>query len=225
MVFEKISYLVNCLNPTFFENVFSEKKGTENLVEGLKNVFFASFVPAITFGILLIVIGLFFSAFFVSLFAVIPSSSSGSSNGLFGLSFGLFFVVIGIICAISIVVMTPISFLISQGITWIISKVLGGKGTFTNQSFYASFFTAGYLIIYPVMIVPCVGSVLGIILAFLLLYLQYLVVRNVHQLSSLRSAVVVLSPIALFIILYVLLWVFLLGISGGSSYTTYPRTY
>jgi hypothetical protein len=112
--------------------------------------------------------------------------------------------------------------LLSQGITWVISKVLGGKGTFTNQSFYASFFIAGYSIIYPVLIIPCVGSIVGIILFFLLLYLQYLVVRNVHQLDSLRSAVVVLSPIAFFIILYALLWVVLLGFSGGSSTASYP---
>lgn len=222
MVFEKFSYFVNCLNPTFFEKVFVEKKGSENLVEGIKNVFFASFVPAFIIGLVMIVIGLFFSAFLVSLFSSFPSSS-GSSNGFFGLGFGLFFVVLGFVCAISTIVMSPISFLISQGITWVISKVLGGKGTFANQSFYASFFTAGYLIIYPVMLIPCVGSILGIILAFLLLYLQYLVVRTVHQLDSLRSAVVVLSPIALFILMYVLLWVVLLGFSGGSSTASYPR--
>jgi hypothetical protein len=222
MVFEKFLYYVNCLNPTFFEKVFIEKKGSENLVEGIKNVFFASFVPAIVVGILMIVIGLFFSAFFVSLFSTLPSSSSGSSNGFFGLSFGLFFVILGIISTISTIVLSPISFLLSQGITWVISKVLGGKGTFTNQSFYASFFAAGYLVIYPVMIIPCVGSVLGIIFGFLLLYLQYLVVRNVHQLDSLRSAVVVISPIAFFLILYALLWVVLLGFSGGSSTASYP---
>lgn len=222
MVFEKFAYCVNCLNPNFFEKVFSEKKGTENLVEGIKNVFFASFVPAIIVGTLMVVIGLFFSAFFAAIFAAFSNSSS-SSSGIFGIGVGLFYVVFGVIAAILSLIVTPISFLVSQGITWVISRVLGGKGSFTDQSFYSSFFTAGHLIIYPVLLIPCIGSAFGVILLLLSLYLQYLVVRNVHQLSPMRSAAVVLLPIAVFIALYLLLYLFLFAVSGAS--TTYSPTY
>jgi hypothetical protein len=112
----------------------------------------------------------------------------GMGTGGYGLSNALIF-------AIMFPIMGIISILIGAAILYIIYKVLGGKGSYEGTVRFICYATAVMLLSW----IPFIGWVFG----FYGLYLYILGGMIVHDVSMVKSAVAVLLPLVLVILLAV----------------------
>jgi hypothetical protein len=197
-ILEQVKFWLNCLNPKTFKEVMAKDKGKGDLIEASKNILISSIIMAIPMGLVLIVLGLLMGS-------KLPSY------------FGLPFAALAVLYVIIMVIVAPISFLIIQGVYWVLAKLLGGKGEYRQQAYLASLFTAGVYLISILCIVPCLGSIVSIALMMLLIYLEYLLISNVHKLGSAKAALVVLAPILLFIVMYIALLLYLTPVMVAGS--------
>jgi hypothetical protein len=94
--------------------------------------------------------------------------------------------------------MIPVGFYISNGLTYLGAKVLGGIGSFTTQAYLISLCLIPLTLAAQLVgIIPCVGGLVSLAVSIYLLILQIRVVKVSHQLTTGRSAVAVLWPVAL----------------------------
>ncbi len=114
------------------------------------------------------------------------------------------------------VIIYPIVLVISGFISsiayFILAKILGGKGGFMQQTLAMALILGGYAVLaFPFSAlsgIPIVGGILALaalLIGLYNLYNGYLVIKGVHQLSTLKAAAVVLIPL---VILAVLAFVF-----------------
>ncbi len=203
MVLERIKLWFRFLEPSKTDQIMQEQKSKADLKEAVINVALSSLVPAVGALLLFAIIGLFFGSIANSLFGSISSEMGGVLGGALGL--GL--IVFGIIYAVMIIVLEPIVLLVGQGISFLIAKLLGGKGKYTEQVYFSSFVTSAWNIVFPLLVIPCLGSILSIIIAVYSIYLNYKIIKTVHQLDRLRAAAVVLIPIAVVLAIYAFLFI------------------
>jgi len=94
-------------------------------------------------------------------------------------------------------IVTLIGAFIGVGIIWIFAKILGGKGTYTQLFFLVSLFAIPMAVIGLVIVIPAVGSILGLLVGLYTLYLWVIAVQSSQELSTGRAVAAVLIPIIL----------------------------
>jgi hypothetical protein len=109
---------------------------------------------------------------------------------------------------LAILIITPllsiIGHLIMGGVVFVSAKLLGGKGTFTQQFYLYSLPLSVIMVLNILSIIPCIGGLLSIVIGIYSLYVEIIVVRDVHQLTTIRAAVATLAvPLLVFAILMV----------------------
>ncbi len=86
-----------------------------------------------------------------------------------------------------------ISFYLSAGIYWVVAKIFGGEGDFGTQAYLTSLFTVPLgTIIGILVIIPCVGIFLGLIVGIYVLVLQVRMLSVVHDLTTGKAVGIVL---------------------------------
>lgn len=105
-----------------------------------------------------------------------------------------------------------LSGIIASAVYFIIAKLLGGSGSFTNQTFAFSLIVgASSLVLLPfhmLFAIPFVGLLMfpiSFALAIYVFYLYYKIIRNIHGLSNGKAIAVLAIPIAIAILLVVVL--------------------
>ena len=115
----------------------------------------------------------------------------------------------------------PIFALIGSVVYYVIAKIFGGKGGFKDQTVALMLVIGGIAIIgFPFVAlssVMLVGGIFGLIYMLVSLYglyNMYLMVKEVHNLSSMKAALVVLIPIVLAFIVAFVMAAALVGLAG-----------
>jgi hypothetical protein len=130
--------------------------------------------------------------------------------------------VTSILLYLAVVLLTPIGLLIFSGICYIIAKLLGGKGDFGLQTFRFSYFSYPTMILYLVIFYLLSKINLLVVLYLLLtglwsLVIAFFIIKETHQLSGLRAAVVIAICVTVYAILYVIL-IFLISFALAFFY-------
>ena len=135
--------------------------------------------------------------------AAFESNSLAFSSRLNGIIFSLVYLLIA-------------GFIVSAA-CWVIAKVLGGKGGFMEQTLALALIYGGYTVIaFPFAVIGGgIGFAFGAIAALIALYNLYVMIKEVHSLSSGRAVIVALLPIII-AVLIVMLVIAALGASSGS---------
>lgn len=123
-----------------------------------------------------------------------------------GLSGTLFGTIGGITAFVLVLVAMPLLFifgaLINSAVFYIISWLLGGKGSFTNQSYLISLYTAPInIIVYILALIPLVNIIAVIVLGIYSLYLLTLALKQTHGFDSGKAILVWLLPIVIVLLL------------------------
>jgi hypothetical protein len=134
----------------------------------------------------------------------------------------LIIAVFGILGAISSI----LGNLITSAIFYIFAKLLGGKGNYSKQTAMLAYVSSGMMLLlfpfYVLLALPIIGGLVGGLLNVAIsviglygLYSTYRAIKHVHQLSTMRAAAVVLSPIVLIVAIIVFLMFFaIVGLFG-----------
>jgi hypothetical protein len=89
-----------------------------------------------------------------------------------------------------------IGFFIGTGIYWIIAKLFGGDGSYEDQTYLMSTFTAPLMIINGVLsLIPVLGSFVVLLISIYQLVLTFFAIKTSHGMTSGRATMVVLTPI------------------------------
>lgn len=120
-----------------------------------------------------------------------------------------------LILAFAFVVLIPIGVFIGQGFYWVVARLFGGQGSFTEQTYFMSYPESAFNLISVFTLIPCLGYLVSLVIGIYSLYLQYRATKQVHGLSSLRSAAVVLSPIIL--VIFVVIIAIMISLMNANS--------
>ena len=148
------------------------------------------------------------------LMAVVSLPFSVALNALVGKT--LEGIISGVISIFIYPIILPIFAAIGVGISFVLAKLLGGKGSFTSLYYLISTFY------------PAVGLLSGIpIVSFLVslysLYLQFLAIKESQSLSTSRAALVVLIPliiIAMIVVVALILFIGVLGFGTAAAFNS-----
>ena len=204
MVFELYKKMILSLVPENLKKQLKTEKGT--IGKGVRYYLLAALVTDIT---LLISAG-------VQMFLTgAEGAIGGASGGQMALLFGFSTVWVLALLVIIPIFMVIIPF-ITAGLGYILCRILGGKGTFTNQFYHFSLIASGLAVITSLLdLIPCVGSLIGLILSVYYLYPTFLVYRSVHKLSNIRAGFVTILPVVLIIIAIILLVMLFASMMGA----------
>ena len=95
-------------------------------------------------------------------------------------------------------IFTPVGFFIGQGVIYLIAKVVGGNGSYMEQSWVMSTFWAPILILTNI---PIIGGIIGLVAWIYSLYLTYLALQPAHRMDSTKALTVVGILIAIVVVL------------------------
>ena len=189
----------------------SESKNA-SLMRGAKDIAVADL--AYTIIVALYMAG--YMGFFFAL-ALIPALSMGGAGGLGACIvpavIGVLIVIAGII---ALVLFGVIGWLFTSGVEFLLAKLLGGNGEFKVHAYLEALQSAGMMTaLVPFMalyLIPCFLLCIGIIaqpfmiaLSIYNLYVRYLIVKQVHNLTRNKAIATVLIPV---IVSFVLVIVF-----------------
>lgn len=142
------------------------------------------------------------------------------------------FNILAAVASLLLIVIYPIAFIIAGFIGslvyFVIAKILGGKGSFMEQTLGIVLLTGGYYVLaFPFIAlsgIPVVGGLLGLVVMLVGLYNiynQYLMAKRIHQFSSGRALLFVFLPIILLVVIALVIVAVLglafLGAMGASS--------
>lgn len=124
--------------------------------------------------------------------------------------------------SISLLLLVPLGFFISQGITYLIARAFNGDGSFMRQSYNALLIQVPLGIVSSLLnLIPILGFLISIAAAIYAIVLNVFSIMAVHRLSGGKATAVVLLPIAILVLLTCVLgFVFavLIGIAVGGRY-------
>jgi len=110
--------------------------------------------------------------------------------------------------------------LIGSALLFVLAKILGGKGGFMEQTLGIVLLTGGYYALgFPFIVlsgIPLLGFFFGLVtllLSLYNLYNEYLMVKRIHQFSSMRAVLFIVLPIIIAIIIAVVL----IGLHPGAG--------
>ena len=112
----------------------------------------------------------------------------------------------GITTFVLILVAMPLAFiagtLLNSAILYVFSWLLGGKGSFTNQCYLISLFTAPInIMFYSLIFIPIVNIIAMIGLGIYSLYLLTVALRQAHGFDTSKAILVWLMPIVIVLLL------------------------
>jgi hypothetical protein len=103
-------------------------------------------------------------------------------------------------------ILLVISSLISSAIYYIFAKLLGGKGSFTQQAYLISLYTAPLTILLLIVnLIPVIGFVVDILIGVYSLYLLTLVLKQVHKFTTGKAILTWLLPLIIILLLVMIL--------------------
>jgi len=130
----------------------------------------------------------------VKTISVVASDKSATTTAL------LFVVIAGILGGIAarsigqaviMAIMYVIVLVISTGVVHVVAKVLGGKGEYMQLLRTLGFV---YIVHWPA-IIPVIGGLLVLVLGLWSIIAEIIIVRTVHQLSTVKAVLVILIPL------------------------------
>ncbi|MEM2137827.1 MAG: YIP1 family protein [Candidatus Anstonellaceae archaeon] len=127
-----------------------------------------------------------------------------------------------------LIVAYPILFvifgLIGSALMFVLAKILGGKGGFMEQTLGFALLTGGYYALsFPFIVlsgIPLLGFFFGLLtllLSLYNLYNEYLLVKRIHQFSSMRAAIFIILPVIIAIIIVVVLIGAIIAMLAGAG--------
>ncbi len=203
--------MILSLVPKNLEKQLKTDKGS--LGDGIKNVLLASLVVDVALLIAMLLQFLFIGSM-VGMAG--DYGAMAALGGGFGITTIIMLILVPIIMVVTTLTLTVLSF--------ILCKILGGKGTFADQYFQFSIVGSGVLILSSILnIIPVLGSMVVSLLGLYYLYPVFMVYRGVHKFSNMKAALAVLIPIVLAVILAVLFMGYF--IASVASMTPTPEYY
>ncbi len=203
--------MILSLVPKNLEKQLKTDKGS--LGDGIKNVLLASLVVDVALLIAMLLQFLFIGSM-VGMAG--DYGAMAALGGGFGITTIIMLILVPIIMVVTTLTLTVLSF--------ILCKILGGKGTFADQYFQFSIVGSGVLILSSILnIIPVLGSMVVSLLGLYYLYPVFMVYRGVHKFSNMKAALAVLIPIVLAVILAVLFMGYF--IASVASMTPTPGYY
>jgi len=116
-----------------------------------------------------------------------------------------FSAVILIVILLLIPIFMVLSLLFTVGLGYVFCRILGGKGTASNQFYHFAIAESGIMMLSSaVELIPCAGYFISLLLSLYFIYPTFLIYRGVHKLSNIRAAVIALFPYVLLVLLLVL---------------------
>jgi len=140
---------------------------------------FAAEVPRTSQNRLIMSVGL--ATVIAAVLGLISGLLSGSATGFIGSLIG-----------------TPIGFFVGQGIIYLIAKMVGGNGSYMEQSWVMSTFWAPILVLTNI---PIIGGIIGLVAWIYSLYLTYLALQPTHRMNSSQALTVVGILVAIVVVL------------------------
>lgn len=184
-----------------------------------------------TYVVYAIVIGVILGIFFALAinFLVALAGPLATQNAMLGLFAGLGWFAI-IVVPILMIIFMLIGSIIGWGILWIIAKILGGKGSFTETYYLSSrllwpVFIVGIIvgIISAILgIIPFLGGIVSLLWVLYEIYLVMILLSVANSMSKLRALIVILIPIAIILILSAATFLTLLGSFAMMGANPYP---
>jgi hypothetical protein len=96
----------------------------------------------------------------------------------------------------------PFSFLIGSGIYWLVAKLLGGNGSYEEQTYLLGTFTAPLMIVNGIIsIIPIAGGCIAILISIYTLVLTYFALKVAHEFTSGKAIATLLIPLLIGILL------------------------
>jgi hypothetical protein len=96
----------------------------------------------------------------------------------------------------------PLSFLIGSGLYWLIAKLLGGTGSYENQTYLLGTFTAPLMIVNGIVsIIPIAGGCVAFLISIYTLVLTYFALKVSHDFTSGKAIATLLIPLLIGILL------------------------
>lgn len=106
-------------------------------------------------------------------------------------------------------IFTPIFFVIGVGIYFLVARVLGGTGNFGRYAFLTAAYSAPITIVNSVLsLIPILGGCVVLLLSLYQIVLAYFAAKVEHELSSGRAVIVALTPLILFMLLFICFLIF-----------------
>ncbi len=113
----------------------------------------------------------------------LAARSAGAGAGVFGALCTTLFIV-------------PIAFLLGSGIYFVIAKIFGGTGDFSEQTYLLATFSAPIIMVNAVIgVVPYLGGCITFFISIYQLVLTYFAIKVSHNLSSGKAIMTILIPI------------------------------
>jgi hypothetical protein len=162
------------------EPALAKEKGKGGLVDALVMVLIVAVISAI-----FAVLGLMVST------AVNPTAALGV------VGIPMFFV--------GSLVMGAVFFFILSAVFYVISMVLGGKGSFSDQTYLFSLVYTLSIISSVIGIIPILGAIASLVIGLFMLYLYALALKVVHGFSLMKALAIIIIPIIIVGILFVIL--------------------
>jgi hypothetical protein len=118
-------------------------------------------------------------------------------------------------------ILAPIGFLIGSGIHFLIAKLLGGTGSFEEQTYLLATFVAPMMIISGVVgIIPILGGCVSFLIFIYQLVLTFLAVKVVHRLGTGQAVVVAVGPALIFFVCILCLFAGAFALIFGAASST-----
>ncbi len=177
------------------EEYFREQLKMVNLTQGAVGILIAAVIAGILSGIGTFFGGAAATASLGPLFEELGMSAA-EAQSIFAASQPSF---IGMM--FSTLIGSVVGFFIGAAIYWIFAKLFGGDGSYEEQTYLMSTYTAPLFIINGVLgLIPFIGPFLAIFVSIYQLVLSYFAIKVSHRLTSGRAAMVVLLPVIIAII-------------------------
>ncbi len=177
-------------------NTFKTQSRKANLKEGAMHVGLAGLIVGVIVGLAMLLLG-----------TTIETAGFGAALGITGF--------------IASVILTPIisiiGWLIGSGIYYIVAMILGGKGSYSTQSYLIAIYSAPISIITSIVgLIPIIG-LLNFVIFLYSLYLLTLALKETHRFTTIKAALVWIIPIVLIALAAIFLGTaFIAGLGLGS---------
>lgn len=187
MILKMYKKMFLSLIPDNLEKQLKSERGT--LWDGTKYLLLSSTIP--------IIVSLFGLLLYLLVFGTI--SVLNETSDIFAITGG-FSVLMFVIAIVVTPLLLVLGAFILNLISFIVCKILGGKGSYTDQFYHFSIPGGGMVMLNTILrMIPCAGAPLGMLLILYFLYPSFLIYRRVHKLSNVRAAIVALLPLLLLI--------------------------
>jgi hypothetical protein len=163
--------------------------------------------------------------FFLVLLFVLYAISSKPSTFLNGLLTGASIVILAVVAIlVGGTLLFILRWLANAAFEFILAKILGGVGSYRTHAYLDALEEAGiscalfpFILINFIPIISAIASPITMIIGIYGMYIRYLIVKQVHKLSTARAVLVVLIPPLLFMVVLVVLYLLLIVLASFSK--------